>query len=437
MGRKRNYVPLQVFFNSHRVGELKRESTGAVRFCYADSWLDWQNAFPISISIPLRNDAFVGAPVIAVFDNLLPDNELVRQRVATRVGAAGTDAYSLLSEIGRDCVGALQFLPEGQAPDVHNTPAGTPVSHRHIAQMLDELDTAPLGIRSEHDFRISIAGAQEKTALLYHDGQWLEPTGSTPTTHIIKPQIGQLSNGMDLSQSVENEYFCMTLMQGFGLKSAKVEIVQFEHHKALSVERFDRTWINNGQRLARLPQEDLCQALSIPPSRKYQSEGGPGIVEIINTFGGSDEAIEDRYDFLKTQILFWLIGATDGHAKNFSIALFPQGRFRTTPLYDILTLQPAYDAKQIQRKDFKMAMRVGRSNQYRVDSIQGRHFLDTAIESGLSRDTFYSIVNSISADKDGALSHTIDSMPRHFPQQIIDSVSSAINRRLPRLHALD
>ncbi len=211
MGRRRNYPPLNVFLNAHHVGQLLRKSSGAISFVYNQDWLAWEHRLPVSLSLPLREDRYIGAPVIAVFENLLPDNDGIRRRVAERVGASGTDAYSLLSEIGRDCVGALQFLPDGEEPQETDKITGAPVDEAQIEALLGELDVAPLGIRKEKDFRISVAGVQEKTALLWHDGKWLEPSGTTPTTHIIKPQTGQLPNGMDLSNSVENEYLCLEL----------------------------------------------------------------------------------------------------------------------------------------------------------------------------------------------------------------------------------
>lgn len=418
--------------NTRRVGTLTRESTGAISFAYDTSWLDWESAMPVSLSLPLRKDRYIGAPVMAVFDNLLPDNEDIRKRVAERVGAQGTDAYSMLSEIGRDCIGALQFLPEGEEPKAANKLSGEPVSDKQIEEILNDLDVAPLGIRKERDFRISIAGAQEKTALLYHEGQWIEPSGTTPTTHIIKPLIGKLPNGMDLSDSVENEYLCLKLLEAFSLRTANVEMATFGKRKALVIERFDRRWTKDG-RLIRLPQEDFCQVLSIPPTRKYQNEGGPGIVGIIDRLRGSDEPTQDRLDFFKANILFWLMGATDGHAKNFSIALMPGGRFRMTPLYDVLTVQPTYDQGQIQRKDFKLAMRFGKSNHYKIENIYGRHILETGVEAGLSKDAVGSLFDELHQDVPKAIEKTIKELPKGFPAALIDSVQGAISNRLKRL----
>lgn len=432
MGRKRSYIPLNIFLNARHVGQLVRERNGAVSFSYDPAWLDWEHRMPISLSLPLQRDRFVGAPVMAVFDNLLPDNEPIRRRVAERVGAAGTDAFSLLSEIGKDCVGALQFLPDGEEPQPLDQLTGEPVSDDQICATLKDLDVTPLGIRKENSFRISVAGAQEKTALLKKDGQWIEPTGTTPTTHIIKPQIGKLNNGMDLSNSVENEYLCLKLMEGFGLEAAQTEIVTFGDQKALVIERFDRRWTEKGH-LIRLPQEDCCQALSVPPTQKYQNEGGPGIVEIMEIMRRSDEPTKDRLNFFKANILFWLMGATDGHAKNFSISLLPGGRFHMTPFYDVLTLQPTADANQINRKDYKLAMRLGKSNYYKVSDIVGRHILETGLQSGLSREAIAAVFEDIHQSAHAALDKTFSALPKDFPPILAESISDAFDERLKRL----
>lgn len=432
MGRKRTYAPLDVYMNRRKVGQYFREPDGAFAFTYAAEWLAWKNTMPISRSLPLRPERYVGPPVIAVFENLLPDSDDIRRRVAERVGADGVDAYSLLARIGRDCVGALQFLPEGEAPGAGDVLTGEPLSDAQIAAMLKDLHRTPLGIRAERDFRISVAGAQDKTALLFHDGQWVEPTGTTPTTHILKPAIGTLPNGMDLTDSIENEHFCLRLLAAFGLKVARTEIVRFAGVKALVVERFDRLRARDG-RLIRLPQEDCCQALSVAPTRKYQSEGGPGIIEICELLQGSDEPLRDRADFLKANVLFWLIGATDGHAKNFSIALTPGGRFTMTPLYDVLTVQPSLDAGQLQIKDMKLAMRAGKGRHYRVSEIQGRHFVETGLAAGFSREQITQVFEDIRARAEQAFEAAVTDMPPGFPAMLCDSVRCGFEQRAPRL----
>lgn len=429
MARRRAHAPLNVFLNSRLVGVLRRESTGAIDFQYAKDWLGWENTFPVSLSLPLREDRYIGAPVINVFDNLLPDSDAIRKRVAERVGAGGTDAYSLLAALGHDCVGALQFLPDGIAPGKAGAVGGKLVPDDEVAAIINNLASAPLGMGEDEDFRISIAGAQEKTALLRKDGQWFKPSGTAATTHILKPQIGRLPNGIDLSNSVENEYFCLKLLAALGVPTADAEIADFGDRRTLIVERFDRRWTNDG-RLLRLPQEDICQALSVPPTRKYQSDGGPGMRDIIELLKGSDTPEQDIATFVRACILFWMLGATDGHAKNFSIALGPGGRFRLTQLYDVLTAQPSLDAGQIQQKKFKLAMSVGKNRHYPVEGIMPRHFLQTAELAGVGAPLMRAIFEDLGANAEKQADAVIAALPQDFPDQLVTSVRAAVKSRV-------
>jgi serine/threonine-protein kinase HipA len=433
VARRKVHAPLAVLINNRRVGRLDKQPGGAVAFAYDEEWLAWEHALPVSLSMPLREERYTGAKVDAVFDNLLPDAEHVRRRVAERVGAEGIDAYSLLSVIGRDCVGALQFLPDGDDAHHHDDDSEpTPLDDDDVARLIAGLARAPLGVDAgeDADFRISVAGAQEKTALFRQNGRWFRPHGRTPTTHILKPQIGAIESAggtIDLSNSVENEFYCLTLLRLFGLETANVEIAEFGGRKVLVVERFDRLHTTDG-RLIRLPQEDCCQALSVPPTRKYQSEGGPGVIKIAGLLKGSDTPLEDQRAFLKSQLLFWLIGAPDGHAKNFSVFLTPGGRYRLAPLYDVLTGQPAHDAGQIRRNRFKLAMSVG--GHYRMDEIAGRHFAEAAARARIAPSLRMQVMNEVRDTAASAFNHILDHMPAGFPEQLHVSVRSAAEGRL-------
>jgi len=433
MAKKPSRVPLNVYLNGRLVGRLQKETSGAIDFRYDPSWLDWEHTLPVSLSLPLREDRYIGDPVIAVFDNLLPDSETIRKNLAARVKATGNDAYSLLSAIGRDCVGALQFLPEGDDPAPPGTISGHPASDKEIGHLLQNLSSAPLGADEDAEFRISLAGAQEKTALLYWKNQWQLPKGTTATTHILKPQIGMLGNGIDLTKSVENEHFCMRLMSELGLPTAGTAIQDFDGHRVLVVERFDRRWTKD-KRLIRLPQEDLCQALSVPPTRKYQSDGGPGILEVLNLLKGSDDPETDQKRFIKAQVIFWLIGATDGHAKNFSLFLTPGGRFNLAPIYDVMSAQPNLDADQILRKEMKLAVFVGDNRHYIIEQILPRHFQQTAKKGGVAEAMVNDILVELCEDMPKAFEKTIAAMPSDFPEDMMESVRSAA---LSRLRTID
>lgn len=429
MRRRNGRESLGVYMNDRRVGTLSREAGGGIGFRYREDWLSQPSALPVSLSMPLRDSPYRGAAVAAVFENLLPDSDALRRRVAKKVGAHGIDAYSMLSAIGRDCVGALQLAADDDAPpETLAAVAGEAVDDRAIERLLKGLGQAPLGLEGDDDFRISVAGAQEKTALLLHEGQWIKPHGTTPTTHLLKPQIGTLSNGLDLSDSVENEFYCLRLTEALGLPVNRAEIRTFGETRALVVERFDRRLTKDG-RLLRLPQEDCCQALSVPPTLKYESDGGPGIARILEFLAGSDTPAEDRDRFLKAQIIFWLMGATDGHAKNFSVSIGPGDRYRLTPLYDILSAQPSLRARQIDRKRMKMAMAVGTNRHYRLDAVHGRHFVQTGKAAGLSEKHVLGLLEDVAERVPTAIDTVAASLPPDFPATIHEAVSAAVLER--------
>jgi len=421
---------LTTYLNGKLVGRLRRAASGAIDFQYDPAWLSWTNAIPVSLSLPLREDRFIGARVTAVFDNLLPDDDAIRRRLAETTAAAGTDAFSLLSAVGRDCVGALQFLPDGEEGAVTGAIEGRKVSDREIEKIIGNLARNPLGVACDDDFRISIAGAQEKTALLRWKRGWYVPHGGTATTHIIKPQLGVLGNGIDMSQSVENEHFCLRLVAALGVPAAKTEIREFAGRRALVVERFDRVWSKDKSRLLRIPQEDMCQALGVPPTLKYESDGGPSMKSVGDLLKESDEPDADRLLFLKAQVIFWLLSATDGHAKNFSIRLGVGGQFRMTPLYDVMSAEPAHAAHQISDNKLKLAMAVGDNRHYVMKRIAARHFVQSGLSFGLAEKDSIAMLTELADTGSARIDGVLATLPPDFPQQMAEIISGVAKERL-------
>jgi len=273
-----------------------------------------------------------------------------------------------------------------------------PVTDDEIAARIASLATHPLGLRTdEDDFRISIAGVQEKTAFIRVDEQWQLPLGSTPTSHIFKPAIKRGLDGVDFSGSPWNEWLCLVLCRALGLETANAEVQLFDDKPVMVVERFDRTWQEGV--LYRLPQEDLCQALGVPPLRKYQSDGGPGIVAALAFLNGAIAPYVERLAFMKTHVIFWLLAAIDGHAKNFSIFLTPGG-YRLTPLYDVMSAAP-YRESPVQK--VKLAMSIGDKGYYRLQQIQLRHFYQTGQKAGLREQDMDSIFSDLATRIDDAI----------------------------------
>lgn len=381
MGRKRRTSILDVYVGLSKVGIYVRAADGATSFRYDPAWLGSDRAFPVSLSMPLSDRVWSGARAANFFDGLLPDDPAVRDKIAVREQAESARTFDLLAAIGRDCVGALRFVPEGNDPGDPAAMTSRPLDDAELAARLAALGTAPLGLDlSDDDFRISLAGMQEKTAFLRVGERWHLPLGPTPTSHIFKPALKEGQNGADFSDTPWNEWLCLALCRAFELVTAAAQILLFAGKPVLVVERFDRRWQDGV--LYRLPQEDVCQALGVPPSRKYQSDGGPGIADVLGFLNGAAAPHEDRLRFIKAQMVFWLLGAIDGHAKNFSVFLTPGG-FRLTPLYDVMSAAPY---PQLSAHKVKLAMAVGDKRHYRLHEIQPRHFYQTGQKAGLRKE---------------------------------------------------
>jgi len=424
--------------NGELVGHWTFTSASGHSFSYDPSWMDHPNSRSLSLSLPLSQGtaSFTGSVVESYFDNLLPDSPSIRKRIASKFGADSTQAFQLLEKIGRDCVGAIQLLPADSAsPDVRRIDA-EPLSDTDIERILDDtVSNRNIGIPIEDELRISIAGAQEKTALLWHKDQWCRPHGTTPTTHILKLPMGKVG-GMraDFSTSVENEWLCAQLVRNYGLPVADCEIATFGRHKALVVTRFDRNLVDGWW--ARLPQEDFCQVKGLPPGRKYEEHGGPGISSILDTLRGSDAAEFDRTNFLTAQLIFWMLAAPDGHAKNFSIFIGPGDHFRATPLYDVMSAWPAigHGAREIQWQKVKLAMALRTKNaHYGIGEIQRRHWNEVAKANALGSD-FEGVIEKITSMSPSVIESVASQLPPDFPTSVSGPIFDGLLAQAKRLN---
>jgi len=422
MARPRTKIPLSVYLNGELVASLSFSSTGKMQLVYASSWLTSENSRPLSLSLPLDHRPLAGPAVEYFFDNLLPDNDAIRRRIQTRFGAASDRCFDLLWHIGRDCVGAVQLLPDTEEPPSSQGITAEPLTDTRIAEILRNYQILPLGMQKGSDFRISLAGAQEKTALLRHGEEWCRPHGTTPATHIFKLPIGQTPR-IDLSDSVENEWLCHLILKEYGIPVANAEICRFEDVKALVVERFDRRLAKDSSWIIRLPMEDMCQALAVPPVFKYEEDGGPGIKGIMELLLGSQNGSSDRRMFMKAQLLFWLLGAIDGHAKNFSVYLLPGGAYQLTPLYDVISAWPMVAQGAIHKKELKMAMSVaGRNKHYYWDEILKRHWLSTSRTVRFPEGEFEEISHELLGAMEDVISRVEARLPGDFSGKLAEAV---------------
>ncbi len=388
---------LGVWMNGRYVGAWQQVRGGRDRFSYDKDWISDPQSRALSLSLPMTADAVITSDAVGYyFDNLLPDSQGIRNRIRARFNTRSASTFDLLEAIGRDCVGAVQLLPEGGAPKDWDRLNVRLLKPKEIEAILRAVPTAtaPLlnGTAEGGDFRISLAGAQEKTALTRMGRHWYKPLGSTPTTHILKLPLGLVGNRkLDLSHSVDNEWLCAALLKELQIPVANTDIGQFGEQRALIVERFDRRWQNVGDGdpraanfeplrdtwIARLPQEDFCQVIGRPHTRKYENEGGPSMRDILNELARAEHPAADQRLFMLSQLVFWMLAATDGHAKNFSLYHRRGGGFGLTPLYDVLSTWPVVGkrANQLAIPELKLAMALhGKTAHYKIVEILPRHF---------------------------------------------------------------
>ena len=368
---------LAVVANRRRLGTLTRSGGGDLSFVYVKQWRQDPDAFPLSLSMPLRADPYPRASVEPWLAGLLPDDEDVLRAWSSRFQVSRRNVFGLLSEVGEDCAGAMQFVrPERLDEFLDAGPQSVEwLTEEMVGHRLAELRLDPaLGRRPDDAGRFSLPGVQPKTALLFEDGRWGLPAGATPTTHILKPQNPRFSG------LVENEHLCLRLARAAGLPAASTRIGRFGDQLALVVTRYDRRRI--GSEWVRLHQEDFCQALGVPPERKYQNEGGPTVRTMLDLVRAeSAQPDEDARTLARSIMLNWILGATDSHAKNFSLLIGPAGQVRLAPLYDIASFFPCSEDP----RRLKLSNRVG--GQYRLHDIGRREWERFRTENDLDWDT--------------------------------------------------
>ncbi len=424
MVKKTKSRTLNLLMNGFLIGKLIKKTNGSLELTYDQKWLETPGSRPVSLSLPLIDRPFTGNVVYNFFDNLLPDNPEIRGRIQAKFQVATDQPFDLLESIGRDCVGAIQLIGD-EIPLFKKEIKYESINEKEIGSSLRSYKSNPLGMIDESKkFRISLAGAQEKSAFLYHKEKWCRPIGDTPTTHIFKLPIGYIKHSqIDLKESCENEWLCAQIADAFGLPVAKCEIAHFEDIKVLIVERFDRKLSRDKTWIMRLPQEDMCQALGFSPNLKYQSDGGPGIKDIMQLLLGSTNPAEDRDRFYRAQVLFWLLAAIDGHAKNFSVFIESEGKYRLTPLYDILSAHPLIASKDLQKQKATMAMAlVGKNVHYEWYNIQRRHFIQTAKAIKYSTERAETILDDMLEKVDSVIEAVKSKLPNKFPINISEPI---------------
>lgn len=373
-------MKLVVCLEGRVAGTLEGDGLRA-SFVYSGEWLSAPGAYPLSQSLPLQPLAYVGRAVLNFLWGLLPDNDRALNTWSKWFHVSARNPIALLSHVGEDCAGAVQFVTEERLGEVLESSAGPQriewLGEQELERRIRGLAQGGTGGRTAEEGQFSLAGAQPKTALFYdaRTRRWGIPGGRTPTTHILKPVTGEFDG------FAENEHFCLALARRIGLPAARSAWQTIGEVPTLIVERYDRVRIEG--RWRRVHQEDCCQALGVNPASKYESDGGPGFPQVMNLLNSADEPQTDRHRLMRTACLTYLLAATDMHAKNFSL-LHARGNdrpsIRLAPLYDIASAWP-YTSRPAAQK-LKLAMRVG--GHYRIREIQPRHFQKMAIACNCS-----------------------------------------------------
>jgi serine/threonine-protein kinase HipA len=418
---------LIVLLGDTTAGRLTRLPGGQLRFDYGDHYRALSGLTPLSVSMPAQVRSHSDRVITPWLQNLLPDNEAVLDRWAREFQVSASSPFSLLAApIGLDCAGAVRFVPpEALEREISRPGDVTWLTDDEVGERLRELkndSTAWLGRSCTGQF--SLAGAQAKTALLYRENRWGVPHGATPTTHILKPAVVGLDDH-DL-----NEHLCLDAARRAGLLAARTKISRFGDETAIVVDRYDRQLV--GGQIIRIHQEDLCQALEVSPARKYQNEGGPGPAQITGIFRrvmsprNADAAISQFFDALAWN---WLIGGTDGHAKNYSL-LLSGDQVRLAPLYDIASALP-YGTHE---RKLRLAMKIG--GDYSVFPSRN-NWGRAATEMGIDPDTAIPRVRELAgkvaeAFAEAAAAPDVVALGRDLPGRLVDIVATraATCRRL-------
>lgn len=365
---------LQVYMHAHKAGMLVQDGTGLLSFTYDQSYLQQSGAIPLSFSLPLQEAQFSNTQCRGFFSGLLPESE-VREVVAKNLGISAKNDFSMLREIGGECAGALSFIASGQEETVH-VQDNKRLTESEFADILRSLPQRPL-LAGEKDIRLSLAGAQEKLAIIYDDHGIALPLGSAISTHIVKPDL------VKFPDIIYNEELCMQLAKRAGLQTADVQIEYADSIPYLLIKRYDR--MDPGQAdmpIQRIHQEDFCQALGIVSDRKYQREGGPSLASCFKLIRDTSVVpATDLIQMLNAVLFNYLIGNNDAHGKNFSFlyVMNEDGSFsmRLAPFYDLIATSHYPELSPL------MAMDIG--DKYKSAEVRLKHFENMAQQCGLSK----------------------------------------------------
>ena len=376
---------LYVLMDNQRMGRVRQGDNGKLSFVYDEQWRNSETSYPLSLSMPLALSEHPHDKIDGFLWGLLPDNEGTLNRLGRDHHVSPRSAFALISAVGEDCAGAEQFI-RPERLDALNAFALADIqwlTEKEIAERLRILrGNYAAGRLPRDEGQFSLAGAQPKTAFLFEGGKWGVPSGRIPTTRILKPPTGEFEG------HAENEHYCLQLARALRLTVPDSQILTFEGQITIVVDRYDRIQIDGIWH--RVHQEDMCQGLGFPPTKKYQNEGGPSVADIVGLLRDySRTPAADVQTFVEALAFNWLIAGTDGHSKNYSVLIGAGGNVRLAPLYDLASILP-YADKGLHKA--KLAMKLG--GEYLIREIRLYHWKKMAKELRLDTDQLVQRVDS-------------------------------------------
>lgn len=406
---------LSVYLNGEPVGLLEQDDSGLLSFSYSSAWLERADAIPLSRSLPLQPEAFLGKEARPFFAGVLPE-ETPRQRIASILGISERNDFAMLERIGGECAGAVSLLPENETLRQSDEPELRELTDDELARVVEELPRRPL-LAGDAGVRLSLAGAQDKLPVAVQNGRICIPLDDTPSTHILKPEPERFPG------LAANELFCLKLAAAVGLSVPSAEIVIAGQKPCLLVARYDRETDENGLTV-RIHQEDFCQALGFPPERKYQQEGGPLLRDCIQLLRDCSTApVLDIRNLIDGLIFNTLIGNADAHGKNYSL-LYSNGQRRLAPFYDLVSTM-AWPELSTQ-----FSMKIGRCKT--LKEITPGHWTKMAEEAGLGAPMIRERIQSF-CEKTVAALDEADSGIRTMNPEMTDRISDTVRHQALRL----
>jgi serine/threonine-protein kinase HipA len=302
----------------------------------------------LSASLPLREERFKPSESAPFFEGLLPEGA-VRATVAGKLGLSEANGFGMLAALGAECAGAVMVLPQDQRSQQPGASA-RPLSESQVGELLRDLPRDPLGIDVDPEgVRLSLGGVQDKLILVrLPTGDFARPLGGMPSNCLLKPEHERFE-GLAV-----NEAFCMRVAAAAGNKTAATELLELDGIRCLYSERFDRAVDADGT-TGRLHQEDMCQALGLLPTQKYEADDGPSVASVIALLRRqpSPRIALDVNAFVRAVLTGFLLGNSDAHGKNFSLLYDPATGVRLAPLYDVVSTA-VYDGLTL-----RLAMAIG------------------------------------------------------------------------------